>query len=245
MRTTHETDLIGRIKGKPMVPRWKRVNWVANSETLYVSASILGCHGGTTSSDFQLSALQDRLLSFFFLFQFTMNFGILNFKEADNTFDESNNQPPSQFFLLSPSLQHYNTCFPSNSSTSSSSSSSSSSNHSQTAHTPESYAEDTIPPVFDIRTTEEPTNPRRTVRKHREPIFVTEVPQNAYKKKRTKGLSSSEEDEGLGATNKAKMTAKERRQLRNKISARNFRVRRKGKLQYPFFSYSQRLMCSL
>lgn len=77
---------------------------------------------------------------------------------------------------------------------------------------------------------EEPAPPRRTIRKHKEPIFVTEVPQNAYKKKRNKGLSSSEEDEAAGAdaTNKAKMTAKERRQLRNKISARNFRVRRKG-----------------
>lgn len=31
----------------------------------------------------------------------------------------------------------------------------------------------------------------------------------------------------------AKMTSKEKRQLRNKISARNFRVRRKGKVQTP------------
>ncbi|KAI7884614.1 hypothetical protein K492DRAFT_204521 [Lichtheimia hyalospora FSU 10163] len=155
-----------------------------------------------------------------------MNFGILNLNEMDNTTDESNNQPLSQFMMFSPSLQQYSFPFPSSSSTTSSSSSTSgSSNHSQAARTPEFYAED-ISSSFDIRS-EEPKNPNRTVRKRREPIFVTEVPQNAYKKKRSKGLSSSEEDEAGGATNKNNMTAKERRQLRNKISARNFRVRRK------------------
>jgi bZIP-type transcription factor MBZ1 len=33
----------------------------------------------------------------------------------------------------------------------------------------------------------------------------------------------------------AKMTSKEKRQLRNKISARNFRVRRKGEYIYVSF----------
>lgn len=83
----------------------------------------------------------------------------------------------------------------------------------------------------------------------REPIFVTESPQNAYKKKnkknRTKSSPSSttsslsnEEDEGGDSddhdeSNQMKqLTSKERRQLRNKISARNFRVRRKGKTRH-------------
>ncbi|KAG1206650.1 hypothetical protein G6F69_008672 [Rhizopus microsporus] len=65
-------------------------------------------------------------------------------------------------------------------------------------------------------------------KKFKEPIFVTESPQNAYnsKKKKKSDSSSDSEDEGLGGSYKA-MTSKERRQLRNKISARNFRVRRK------------------
>ncbi|ORE09539.1 hypothetical protein BCV72DRAFT_62022 [Rhizopus microsporus var. microsporus] len=65
-------------------------------------------------------------------------------------------------------------------------------------------------------------------KKFKEPIFVTELPQNAYnsKKKKKSDSSSDSEDEGLGGSYKA-MTSKERRQLRNKISARNFRVRRK------------------
>ncbi|KAJ8652652.1 hypothetical protein O0I10_011730 [Lichtheimia ornata] len=173
-----------------------------------------------------------------------MNFGILNFKEVNNnTTDESNNPPPSQYLFLSPSLQHYASGFPSSSSITSSSSSSNSSNSSQTAHTPEFLAED-IPPPFDTRPEEPaPPPPRRTIRKHKEPIFVTEVPQNAYKKKRNRGLSSSEEDEaaagGADATNKSKMTAKERRQLRNKISARNFRVRRKEYIEQLEYQISK------
>ncbi|RCH90824.1 hypothetical protein CU098_005821 [Rhizopus stolonifer] len=84
--------------------------------------------------------------------------------------------------------------------------------------------------------------------KHREPIFVTESPQSFNKKmKKTpnttnnvQSTSSAEEvsdeepDEELfpntnssSSSNLKQMTSKERRQLRNKISARNFRVRRK------------------
>lgn len=78
-----------------------------------------------------------------------------------------------------------------------------------------------------------------TATRFKEPIFVTESPQDAYKKKKRKGASTSqspsEEDDdfdNLTESDRAKlkqMTSKERRQLRNKISARNFRVRRKGK----------------
>lgn len=94
--------------------------------------------------------------------------------------------------------------------------------------------------------TKKSTAPKKT--KFKEPIFVTESPQNAYKKKkkptnsnRSQSHSSGEDnsdddmllDEELGSTNSSlklkQMTSKERRQLRNKISARNFRVRRKGK----------------
>lgn len=83
--------------------------------------------------------------------------------------------------------------------------------------------------------------------KFKEPIFVTESPQNAYKKKKKPGnnnnsqLSHSSGDDNsdddmmldeelASSTSPSKlkqMTSKERRQLRNKISARNFRVRRK------------------
>ncbi|KAI9311335.1 hypothetical protein BX666DRAFT_1997332 [Dichotomocladium elegans] len=80
-------------------------------------------------------------------------------------------------------------------------------------------------------------------KRRREPIFVTELPQNAYGKKKKRGnrgqpLTSLSptilgEDEDEGATEEEiskmkNMSAKERRQLRNKISARNFRMRRKG-----------------
>jgi nitrous oxide reductase len=94
--------------------------------------------------------------------------------------------------------------------------------------------------------TKKSTAPKKT--KFKEPIFVTESPQNAYKKKKkpsnnnaSQSHSSGEDnsdddmllDEELGASTSSsklkQMTSKERRQLRNKISARNFRVRRKGK----------------
>lgn len=84
--------------------------------------------------------------------------------------------------------------------------------------------------------------------KFKEPIFVTESPQS-YKKKNkanianTSNHSSAEDnsdddmmlEDELSSSNpnnsrSKQMTSKERRQLRNKISARNFRVRRKGKL---------------
>ncbi|KAF1806703.1 hypothetical protein FB192DRAFT_1271031 [Mucor lusitanicus] len=82
--------------------------------------------------------------------------------------------------------------------------------------------------------------------KLKEPIFVTESPQSYEKKKKKQATaaanpthhSSSAEDnsdedmlleEDMHHTNSSmkQMTSKERRQLRNKISARNFRVRRK------------------
>ncbi|CAO3692893.1 unnamed protein product [Rhizopus stolonifer] len=62
-------------------------------------------------------------------------------------------------------------------------------------------------------------------KRFQETVFVTESPQKTYKKKAD--MSSSEsEDEQIGSPSK-RMSSKERRQLRNKISARNFRVRRK------------------
>ncbi|KAI8637260.1 hypothetical protein BD408DRAFT_424862 [Parasitella parasitica] len=80
--------------------------------------------------------------------------------------------------------------------------------------------------------------------KFKEPIFVTESPQSYEKKKKagagnTSHHSSAEDnsdddmlEEEMNPLNNRngsskKMTSKERRQLRNKISARNFRVRRK------------------
>lgn len=82
--------------------------------------------------------------------------------------------------------------------------------------------------------------------KFKEPIFVTESPQSYKKKKRATATAnitnhSSAEDnsdddmlleDDMHHSNSSlkQMTSKERRQLRNKISARNFRVRRKGKL---------------
>lgn len=95
--------------------------------------------------------------------------------------------------------------------------------------------------------TKKSTVPKKT--KFKEPIFVTESPQNAYKKKKKSNNSNSTSqsshssgednsdddmnlDEELAASSSPsklkQMTSKERRQLRNKISARNFRVRRKG-----------------
>ncbi|ORX44092.1 hypothetical protein DM01DRAFT_1386947 [Hesseltinella vesiculosa] len=80
----------------------------------------------------------------------------------------------------------------------------------------------------------------KMLKKKRQPIFVTESPQHAYKKKqarreererdRQSPASLSEGEDGLFDENDPatdKLTAKERRQVRNKISARNFRVRRK------------------
>jgi hypothetical protein len=85
--------------------------------------------------------------------------------------------------------------------------------------------------------------------KFKEPIFVTESPQSYSKKKKKSGTNinahssgddNSDDDmlldeELLASSNTSalklkQMTSKERRQLRNKISARNFRVRRKGNL---------------
>ncbi|KAI8340739.1 hypothetical protein BC941DRAFT_467905 [Chlamydoabsidia padenii] len=102
------------------------------------------------------------------------------------------------------------------------------------------------------------SNPRKMrVNKRHRPIFVTESPQNAYKKKAEKATLTTGIPHTIFSTNKKKeqqqhdysppstdfgdnegidisrlsakqhMTAKERRQLRNKISARKFRVRRK------------------
>jgi hypothetical protein len=114
--------------------------------------------------------------------------------------------------------------------------------------------------------TKESASRKMRIKKKREPIFVTESPQNAYKKRNKKSSthngatfalppidehqqqqqqqqqdsSSSpsshfddDDDDDVdlneSALNKQHLTSKERRQLRNKISARNFRVRRKGK----------------
>ncbi|KAI9008933.1 hypothetical protein CLU79DRAFT_775918 [Phycomyces nitens] len=88
-------------------------------------------------------------------------------------------------------------------------------------------------------------------KKYKEPIFVTESPQNAYKKKKGSRKSKrscdgsdmaedsnrpdndddDDDDEAMDEDDiRARtkhLSPKERRQLRNKISARNFRVRRK------------------
>lgn len=85
--------------------------------------------------------------------------------------------------------------------------------------------------------------------KFKEPVFVTESPQNSYKKKKKTLNSSSNQSSGEensdddmildqiinSSSNLKKMTSKERRQVRNKISARNFRVRRKGWFLLFFF----------
>ncbi|KAI8386936.1 hypothetical protein BD560DRAFT_383289 [Blakeslea trispora] len=75
--------------------------------------------------------------------------------------------------------------------------------------------------------------------KYREPIFVTESPQSFNKKMKkyptnhvhqssSAEENSEDEDENMLQNSSLKqMSSKERRQLRNKISARNFRVRRK------------------
>ncbi|CAO3628346.1 unnamed protein product [Cunninghamella echinulata] len=90
------------------------------------------------------------------------------------------------------------------------------------------------------------------IKKNREPIFVTESPQNAYKKKSKRSNNNNNGSDYKDSSNSSSspssnfdddedmddqdqltsmytkgMTAKERRQIRNKISARNFRVRRK------------------
>ncbi|KAI8087493.1 hypothetical protein BDF21DRAFT_335088 [Thamnidium elegans] len=90
----------------------------------------------------------------------------------------------------------------------------------------------TFMPVNSTIRTKKPTVPKKS--KMKDSIFVTELPQNAYKKKKGQ-LSSGDEnsdddmllDEQFPASKLKNMTPKERRQLRNKISARNFRVRRK------------------
>ncbi|KAK4514604.1 uncharacterized protein ATC70_002203 [Mucor velutinosus] len=89
--------------------------------------------------------------------------------------------------------------------------------------------------------TKKQTAPKKA--KFKEPIFVTESPQSYKKKKRAAAAAnptnhSSAEDnsdddmlleDDMHHSNSSlkQMTSKERRQLRNKISARNFRVRRK------------------
>lgn len=67
-----------------------------------------------------------------------------------------------------------------------------------------------------------------------QPVFVTESPEKAYadaSSNNKKNFSGSDSEEDLSRTSQPQksMTSKERRQMRNKISARNFRVRRKGK----------------
>ncbi|KAG0194943.1 hypothetical protein DFQ28_000042 [Apophysomyces sp. BC1034] len=98
-----------------------------------------------------------------------------------------------------------------------------------------------IAPVSRTQPQNKATMRRPIGRKNREPIFVTESPQNIYKKKRSKNIreedkenppstgplsSSSYDDdetddigEGVYSTNLKQMSSKERRQLRNKISA--------------------------
>lgn len=62
----------------------------------------------------------------------------------------------------------------------------------------------------------------------KEPIFMKEMAQPSQRKKKAE-VSSDSEDDLPSAEQLKTMTTKERRQFRNRISARNFRVRRKGK----------------
>ncbi|CAO3677820.1 unnamed protein product [Rhizopus stolonifer] len=78
----------------------------------------------------------------------------------------------------------------------------------------------TIPQTFTSK--EEPEN--KLIFK--EPIFMKEMAQPSQKKKKAE-VSSDSEDDLPSAEQLKTMTSKERRQFRNRISARNFRVRRK------------------
>lgn len=60
----------------------------------------------------------------------------------------------------------------------------------------------------------------------KEPIFMKEMAQPSQRKKKAE-VSSDSEDDLPSAEQLKTMTTKERRQFRNRISARNFRVRRK------------------
>ncbi|KAI9267430.1 hypothetical protein BY458DRAFT_437265 [Sporodiniella umbellata] len=61
----------------------------------------------------------------------------------------------------------------------------------------------------------------------KEPIFVKGVSHSNNKNKNKSEVSSDSEEDTPSAEHLKSMTSKERRQFRNKISARNFRVRRK------------------
>ncbi|KAI8886663.1 hypothetical protein K501DRAFT_177271 [Backusella circina FSU 941] len=86
-----------------------------------------------------------------------------------------------------------------------------------------------------------PPPPKKSVSKETgksEAIFVTESPQTMYNKKNNKRSTAHNSSEEMGSdddmfeeirssSSYKMMSSKEKRQLRNKISARNFRVRRK------------------
>lgn len=116
------------------------------------------------------------------------------------------------------------------------------------------------PPKPKPKPAKESASRKMRIKKKREPIFVTESPQNAYKKRNKKSSGATlppideneqhqqhqqqdsssspsshfddDDDDDVdlneSSLDKQHLTSKERRQLRNKISARNFRVRRKG-----------------
>lgn len=135
---------------------------------------------------------------------------------------------------------------------------------------PVSQSSAPLPPKPKPKPTKESASRKMRIKKKREPIFVTESPQNAYKKRNKKSSASTsgatfslttidekeqhqqqqqqdsssspsshfddDDDDDVdlneSALDKQHLTSKERRQLRNKISARNFRVRRKGKKEW-------------
>jgi hypothetical protein len=72
----------------------------------------------------------------------------------------------------------------------------------------------------------------------KEPIFVTDSPYKSKKKKSAHSSGDDGSDDDMdddfhhSDPSLKMMTSKEKRQLRNKISARNFRVRRKGKYNH-------------
>ncbi|KAG0767883.1 hypothetical protein G6F16_009629 [Rhizopus arrhizus] len=81
--------------------------------------------------------------------------------------------------------------------------------------------------VKDHPTTTATSKPPNKI-KFKEPVFAAGLHQNAYKKKKKADSSSDSDDDAFVAQQqRKKMTSKERRQMRNKISAKNFRERRK------------------
>ncbi|KAI9275992.1 hypothetical protein BY458DRAFT_506732 [Sporodiniella umbellata] len=72
--------------------------------------------------------------------------------------------------------------------------------------------------------------PKKNNSKRRYPIFITESPEKTYQK--THALSSSESEGNPMEEQPKKAKTREQQQLKNRISARNFRMRRKEYIAY-------------